>query len=121
MVSYRFEEERGPGRPPKTGPLVKGAPLRLRCARLLAGLQGVARPCRALVGSARAQCCLLPSRPPLLNTPAPPRPPRHTFLQPPTEGECEEVYGAEHVLALGSTEREWEMFTDGYDPESGER
>lgn len=25
----------------------------------------------------------------------------------PAEGECEEVYGAAHVLALGSTDKEW--------------
>ncbi|KAI3433932.1 hypothetical protein D9Q98_003734 [Chlorella vulgaris] len=36
------------------------------------------------------------------------------------EGECEEVYGLAHVLALGSTKLEWEMFTDGYN-EAGER
>lgn len=58
--------------------------------------------------------------PPSSNTPRP-RCPLPTHLRPPAEGECEEVYGLEHVLALGSTEREWEMFTDGYDPESGER
>ncbi|PRW58633.1 Cell division cycle-associated 7 [Chlorella sorokiniana] len=60
VVSYRFEEERGPPRPPRDGPLVK-------------------------------------------------------------DGECEEVYGEAHVLALGSYTKEWEMFTDGYDPASGER
>lgn len=43
------------------------------------------------------------------------------------EGECEEVYGVRHVLALGSHEKNWDMFTDGYtslgeriyDPENG--
>ena len=34
---------------------------------------------------------------------------------------CVEEYGPEHVAALGSTEREWELFVDGYCPETGKR
>ncbi|PSC68566.1 Cell division cycle-associated 7 [Micractinium conductrix] len=36
------------------------------------------------------------------------------------DGECPEVYGVEHVQALGSYQKEWEMFTDGYTSQ-GER
>lgn len=37
------------------------------------------------------------------------------------EGEKPEVYGLEHVLALGSHDKEWVMFSDGYVEEGGDR
>ncbi|KAL4437182.1 hypothetical protein ABPG75_004321 [Micractinium tetrahymenae] len=37
------------------------------------------------------------------------------------EGDKPEVYGVEHVLALGSHEKEWVMFSDGYVEEGGDR
>lgn len=117
VVSYRFEEERGPSRPPRDGPLVKGGCWGLRmgcgCWSLGPGWRrgDAAVGLKTAAGSFQAGALLQQLHRSAPFTPWLSFPPAHLLPLVPTnlpaDGECEEVYSEAHVLALGTYTKEW--------------